>query len=91
LIIRDFLKVIERANLRRIRYHDLRHATASYLVALGVDAHTVSKICGHYSSAFTLATYVHDVSTDALKRDAVQRLGARLFPTAPAEATDAPA
>jgi len=94
LMVRDFLPLITDAKLPRIRFHDLRHAVASHLIALGVDPHTVARICGHHSATFTLQTYVHDAgrtTADALKRDALARLEARLFPTAPAEVANAPA
>lgn len=56
VIARDFNKVIERAKVPRIRFHDLRHCTDSFLVALGVDVNTVSKILGHHSASFTLSS-----------------------------------
>ena len=73
--------MLTRAELPRIRMHDLRHGVASLLIALGVDVHTVSRICGHHSSAFTLSVYVHDTSADTMKRDAFARLERTLFPT----------
>ncbi len=76
LIARDFNKVIERAKLPRIRFHDLKHCTASYLVALGVDIHTVSVICGHSSSAFTSKQYVHTIN--GTMREAMKRLESAL-------------
>ena len=77
LINRDFLKVIQRARVPRIRFHDLRHSAASYLIALGVDVNTVSKILGHHSAHFTLARYVHDVS--GTKASAITKLEAHLL------------
>ncbi len=62
-----------------LRFHDLRHTAGSYLVALGVDPNTVSKILGHHSVTMTLGVYTHDAGTgDAAKRDAVKRLEATL-------------
>jgi integrase len=69
--------VIERANVPRIRFHDLRHSAASYLIALGVDVNTVSKILGHHSAHFTLQRYVHDVS--GTKTSAITKLEAHLL------------
>lgn len=81
IIARDFKKVIERAKLPRIRFHDLKHCTASFLRALGVDSHTVSVICGHHSAAFTDRHYVHTVN--GTLRDAMKRLENALSLTPP--------
>ncbi len=76
IVARDFHKIIKSAGLPRIRFHDLKHCTASYLTALGVDGHTVSVICGHHSSAFTQEHYVHTIP--ATVRDAMKKLGRAL-------------
>ena len=84
LVVRDFLKVIERAKVPRCRVHDLRHATASYLAAQGTDINTISKLLGHHDAAFTLKTYVGNLGTDAaamMRRDAIARLEGSLFAT----------
>jgi integrase len=77
VIRRDFNEIVTRLKLPPIRYYDLRHSAASFLVALGVDVQTVSKIMGHSSAAFTLKQYVHDVS--GTKAEAMKRLEASLF------------
>lgn len=41
------------------RFHDLRHTTASILLAQGVSPWEVSKILGHASYQFTVDTYGH--------------------------------
>ena len=46
----------------RFRIHDLRHFSASTLVAAGVDHRTVADRLGHASPSFTLATYAHAVA-----------------------------
>jgi integrase len=56
-----------------MRFHDLRHTTASLLLALRVDAKTVSAILGHISPSFTLATYTHTFPT--MTKQAMQELG----------------
>ncbi len=58
---RDFAPTIMRAGVPRIRFHDLRHFNASYLLASGVDMATLSSRLGHSSKAFTLQTYAHMV------------------------------
>jgi integrase len=59
---RDHLPRLERLNMSRFRIHDLRHFSASTLVAAGVDHRTVADRLGHASPSFTLATYAHPVA-----------------------------
>jgi integrase len=42
-----------------LRFHDLRHTSATLLLARGVNARVVSERLGHGSVAFTLGTYAH--------------------------------
>jgi len=55
----DFAPTMKRAGVPRIRFHDMRHFNASYLLASGVDMATLSSRLGHSSKAFTLQTYAH--------------------------------
>ena len=50
-------RVLKRAGLPRIRFHDLRHTFATMALQNGVDIKTVSSMLGHYSAGFTLDTY----------------------------------
>lgn len=45
--------------LRRVRLHDLRHGTASLMIAAGVDAAVVSKVLRHSTIKLTVDTYGH--------------------------------
>ena len=45
--------------MKRIRFHDLRHTFATHAIASGVDAKTLSGILGHTNASFTLDTYTH--------------------------------
>ena len=55
-----FRKQITKAQVKRIRLHDLRHTSAVIgLRELGEAVDEVSKRLGHESTAFTLDTYGH--------------------------------
>ena len=62
-------RVLERAGLPKVRFHDLRHTFATLAIQNGVDIKTVSGMLGHFSAGFTLDTYAH-VTTPALKEAA---------------------
>ncbi|MFI3228428.1 MAG: site-specific integrase [Clostridia bacterium] len=57
-------RVLERAGLEPMRFHDLRHTFATIALQNGVDIKTVSGMLGHFSAGFTLDTYTH-VTTEA--------------------------
>jgi hypothetical protein len=56
-----FATAIERADLRKIRLHDLRHTHATIAVKAGVPVKVISERLGHESPAFTLKQYAHVV------------------------------
>ena len=58
-ILHMLQRVLKRAGLPRIRFHDLRHTFATMALQNGVDVKTVSSMLGHYSAGFTLDTYAH--------------------------------
>ena len=51
--------VLERAECKRIRFHDLRHTFATMALEHGMDVKTLSAMIGHVSSATTLDIYSH--------------------------------
>jgi integrase len=76
-----FLPSLERANLRRFRFHDLRHTFGSLLIEAGAPLPYVKDQMGHSSIAITADKYVHLLSgrnvrfidrLDALKLSATQ-------------------
>jgi integrase len=56
---RVFYKTLEKAKLRRIRIHDLRHTYATLRISKGDNILDVSKQLGHHSVKITLDTYCH--------------------------------
>ena len=72
-------RVLKRAGLPQVRFHDLRHTFATLALQNGVDVKTVSGMLGHYSAGFTLDTYAH-VTTQA-QRQAANTMGSILSAT----------
>ena len=52
-------RVLNRAGLPHIRFHDLRHTFATLALQNGIDPKTLSGMLGHFSAGFTLDTYAH--------------------------------
>ena len=66
-------RVLARAGIPKVRFHDLRHTFATIALQNGVDIKTVSGMLGHFSAGFTLDTYAH-VTTSA-QREAAETMG----------------
>ena len=62
-------RVLARAGIPKVRFHDLRHTFATIALQNSVDIKTVSGMLGHFSAGFTLDTYAH-VTTSAQKEAA---------------------
>ena len=61
-VTRAFKVALERAGLpKATRFHDLRHAHATALIAAGVPIPVVSARLGHANAAITLSVYAHVV------------------------------
>jgi integrase len=58
------------------RFHDLRHACATLLLAQSVHPRVVMETIGHSQISMTLDTYSHVIP--ALQRDAADRMDAVL-------------
>jgi integrase len=56
---RELDKALALANLPHIRFHDLRHSTASLLLAKGVHMKIVQEIMRHSNFQITMDTYSH--------------------------------
>ena len=66
-------RVLKRAGLPAVRFHDLRHTFATLALQNGVDIKTVSGMLGHFSAGFTLDTYAH--VTTAAQKEAANTMG----------------
>lgn len=54
-----FARLVRRAGLSPLRFHDLRHTHASQLLRAGIDVKTVSARLGHSTAVMTLDVYGH--------------------------------
>ena len=54
-----FTRVLEKAKLRQIRIHDLRHTYATLLLQAGAPITYVSQQLGHRDASITLRVYAH--------------------------------
>ena len=78
-VYHQFKKLLLRAGLPSThRPHDLRHSTATYLLAANVPPRVVMELLGHSQISLTLNTYSHVLPT--MLDDAAKRLEA-VFPT----------
>jgi integrase len=71
-----FHKLLKRAELPPMRFHDLRHACASLLLVQGVHPRVVMETLGHSQISLTMNTYSHVLP--ALQREAADRMEAIL-------------
>ena len=69
---RGFRRLLTRADLPRIRFHDLRHTAATLLLIKGVHPKVVADMLGHSSVAVTLDVYSHVL--EGLQEEAVAAL-----------------
>jgi integrase len=74
---KGYIKALERAELRFIRVHDLRHSMASLALEFEVDISALSQSMGHSDISVTKGTYAPNVP--ALNRRLAERVGAGLF------------
>jgi integrase len=58
---RSFAALLRRANLPKIRFHDLRHTCATLLLSRNIHPKYVQELLGHANIAITLDTYSHVV------------------------------
>ncbi len=58
-----FQRLLKRAGLPKIRFHDLRHTCATILLARGIPVKQVSEMLGHSDIAITLRVYGHVLPT----------------------------
>jgi integrase len=58
-VLRTFQALVRAATPPRMRFHDLRHSSASLLIAAGVELVEVSMLLGHSELRTTSDLYTH--------------------------------
>jgi integrase len=76
LLYRSFRKLLQRAGLPPMRFHDLRHSAATLLLSMGTHPKVVQELLGHSQISLTLDTYSHVLP--GLQGEAVGKLDALL-------------
>ncbi|HEX7734115.1 MAG TPA: site-specific integrase, partial [Ktedonobacteraceae bacterium] len=64
--------LLKKAELPDVRFHDLRHSVATFLLSMGVHPKIVQDILGHSEISMTLDTYSHVSPT--MQREAMEKL-----------------
>ena len=65
-------KILEHAECKHVRFHDLRHTFATLSLQNGMDVKTLSAMLGHVSAATTLDIYTH--ITDDMRQSAAANI-----------------
>jgi len=67
-----FKRLLERAELPNIRFHDLRHSAATILLSMGVHPKIVQELLGHGNISMTMDIYSHVLPS--MQQEAMDRL-----------------
>jgi integrase len=74
-MLRHFKNKLTSIGLPNIRFHDLRHTTASLLLEKNVHPKIVSELLGHSTVTLTLNTYSHIINpTSGVGADAMDEI-----------------
>ena len=72
----QFKRLLKKAGLPDIRFHDLRHSSATLLLGLGIHPKVVQEMLGHSQIGMTMDIYSHVMPT--MQVEAVSKLNAVL-------------
>ena len=75
-LTQDWVRKLAHTSLPRIRFHDLRHAHATHMLANGVHPKVASERLGHSKIGITLDLYSHVLP--GMEADAAERVDAAL-------------
>ena len=77
VVTRAFQKHLKAAGLPRVRFHDLRHGAATYLLGAGVPMRVVMDQLGHSQMSTTSDLYSHVLPE--VQREASEKVASVLF------------
>ncbi len=69
-------QILEHANCKHVRFHDLRHTFATMAIENGIDIKTVAALLGHNTVATSINTYTH--TTDEMRRAAASNIDRKI-------------
>ena len=75
-ITHEWVRLIEKTSLPRIRFHDLRHTHASQMLSAGVHPKVASERLGHSTIGITLDLYSHVMP--GMQADAAEQVDAAI-------------
>lgn len=70
-LLRSFYRILEKANLPKIRFHDFRHTHATLMLKQGEHPKVVSERLGHSNTRITMDIYSHVLPN--MQQEAVDR------------------
>ena len=68
----ELKKLLQKAGLPDVRFHDLRHSVATMLLSMGTHPKVVQELLGHSQISMTMDIYSHVLPT--MQRDAISKL-----------------
>jgi integrase len=71
-ISREFKRILEKAGLPNIRFHDLRHTSISFLLDMNTPVNTVQIRAGHSKASVTMDIYGHAMARS--QEEAAERI-----------------
>jgi integrase len=69
---RRFYRLVEKAGLPRMHFHDLRHHAATLLANMGVNPKVVQEILGHSDIEMTMNIYTHTLPS--MQQEAAEKM-----------------
>lgn len=79
-LLRDFKKLLSDAGLPDIRFHDLRHTSASLMLNNNIPPIVVSRRLGHAKASITLDVYGHLIPS--MQSEAAEKIDELILPVA---------
>lgn len=76
-LLRTFYSLMKKADVPKIRFHDLRHTVARLMLSRNINPKVVKEILGHSDIRVTLDTYSHVLPS--VHKETAKQYGSMLF------------